>query len=457
MAFSSWHFVALVLLAALVNTIIPVKRTKVFLNLVSGIFYCYWNGIMYGIIVFITAILKITTAFYHRNSELTKLGTVIAVILVTTPLLFFKYLNYYFPFSNSVILPLGISFYTFQGISYIMDLRKSEITIPNKDFNSILFYISFFPQILSGPIEKYNTLTGQISDYNRPNGEQIHKGLMLILFGLSKKILVANKLALISDTFYYSPSNYSSGAAILSIFSYSWQLYMDFSGYIDIAIGCSLLLGINLSQNFRKPYLSVSLRDFWRKWHITLHVWFVHYVYKPLLEMNWPNRLVVFLVFLLSGIWHGASYMFLFWALGHFIFYEFERMFRSMFRVPKVFRVITTFILVSILWVPFRSPDYHTLILVLKSFISFNRGSGELFNISMLATASGWKGGVGYIFGIIAVIIIIIDHSKFKVLLSNSQQKTLVLLFQSIIFCAFCLLLLLFSDVGSREFYYFQF
>jgi len=457
MAFSSWHFVILVLLAALVNALVPKKRTKVFLNLVSGIFYWYWNGTMYGIVIYISVILKITTAIHDRNSELTTSSTILAVILVTTPLFFFKYLNFYFPFFNGYFLPLGISFYTFQGISYIMDLRKSKIAIQGRDFNSVLFYISFFPQILSGPIEKFNNLTGQVLDYERPSGEQIYKGLMLMLFGLSKKILVANKLALISDTFYHSPSEYTIGAAFLSVFLYSWQLYMDFSGYIDMAIGCSLILGINLSQNFNKPYLSVSLKDFWRKWHITLHDWFVHYIYKPLLEINWPKRLVVFLVFLFSGIWHGASYMFILWALGHFIFYEFEKLYRRLVYVPQVVGVITTFILVSILWVPFRSPDYHTLILVFKSFTSSNSGSGELLSIVNLASISGWKGVSGYIFGFIAAIIAIIDHSRLKELLSNSEQKTFVLLFQSVIFCTFSIFLLLFSDVGSREFYYFQF
>ena len=272
-----------------------------------------------------------------------------------------------------LILPVGISFYTFQTMSYTIDIYKRKLN-PTSDFISFASFVSFFPQLVAGPIERASNLLPQILKKREINYEQINQGLKLILWGMFKKVVVADSLApLVNDIFL----NYESQGGLtlwLGAIYFSFQIYCDFSGYSDIAIGTSKLFGFELMSNFKFPYFSRNIGEFWRRWHISLSTWFRDYLYIPLGGSQGNKYLSlrnIFIIFSVSGFWHGANWTFIAWGLFHSIlfipsflfkmnrkhigsFIAEERFFPT---VIEVFQVVSTFFLVTIGWVFFRSPS----------------------------------------------------------------------------------------------------
>jgi D-alanyl-lipoteichoic acid acyltransferase DltB (MBOAT superfamily) len=223
------------------------------------------------------------------------------------------------PATLSIILPVGISFYTFQTLSYTIDIYRRELE-PTDDFVAFAAFVAFFPQLVAGPIERARRLLPQIIATPKLDAALLRDGVMLILWGLFKKVLIADRIAVYVDTVYAEPGAFSPLQCTIATLLFAFQIYMDFSGYSDIARGLGKTLGIELVLNFRSPYFATSLRDFWHRWHISLSTWFRDYVYIPLggsrngeAETN-RNLLVTFL---LSGLWHGANYTFVFWGLLH--------------------------------------------------------------------------------------------------------------------------------------------
>lgn len=223
------------------------------------------------------------------------------------------------PTTLSIVLPVGISFYTFQTLTYTIDIYRRELE-PTKDFVSFAAFVAFFPQLVAGPIERAGSLLPQIIDTPKFDAAQARDGAMLILWGLFKKVLIADRVAVYVDTVYAGPEAFSPLQCAIATLMFSFQIYMDFSGYSDIARGLAKTLGIELVVNFRSPYFATSLRDFWHRWHISLSTWFRDYVYIPLGGSRngeaETNRNLL-LTFMLSGLWHGANYTFVFWGLLH--------------------------------------------------------------------------------------------------------------------------------------------
>ena len=287
-----------------------------------------------------------------------------------------------------VVLPIGISFYTFQAMSYVIDVYRDEVPLQTDIFKFAL-YISFFPQLIAGPIVQYRDIERQLSG-RQESVDRFAAGIRRFCFGLAKKVLIANTLGEMVDTIWkLDLTKIGASTAWLAAIGYTFQIYYDFSGYSDMAIGLGKMFGFEFKENFNYPYQSVGITDFWRRWHMSLSYWFRQYVYIPLggnrggKAMTYRN---LFLVFLLTGIWHGANWTFFIWGVSYGILIIIEKAFikdlYDRFRVKTLIRLVTFFI-VTILWIVFRADN----IVLAKTFISrlFARGSEQFNALSFLS------------------------------------------------------------------------
>ena len=269
--------------------------------------------------------------------------------------------------TKNLLIPIGISYITFQSISYIIDVHRNRIS-HERDFIKFLSYSLFFPKLTSGPITSYKNIHSQLNTLEAtPN--DIAAGIRLILGGTTKRLLVANQVGIVADAVFGMPANgITPGFAWLGLLAYSIQIYFDFSGYTDIAIGLAKTMGINLPENFNYPYIAQSISDFWRRWHITLSSWFREYVFFPL-ERNRlkfiGKQLNVLVVFLLTGLWHGFNPTFIVWGLIHGVFIAFESSIGMSWlnKMIRPLRHLYTLSIVLLGWVFFRSPDFNFAIL----------------------------------------------------------------------------------------------
>jgi len=283
-------------------------------------------------------------------------------------LFYFKYLNFTINAFNrflstnfsyyQVVLPIGISFFTFQGMSYIIDMYRQKVKV-QKDPVKLAFYISFFPQLIAGPIVRYIDIENQI--YEREESvEKFVSGVQRFIIGLAKKVIIANSVGYVTDSIFAIPAGENTAvAAWLGVICYAFQIYFDFSGYSDMAIGLGRMFGFEFLENFNYPYISKTITEFWRRWHISLSSWFKDYVYIPLGGNRKGNVYVnLLIVFILTGIWHGASYNFLVWGLWHSLFLIIERLFTAReVKNKKIapLRYVLTMLIVLVGWVFFRS------------------------------------------------------------------------------------------------------
>ena len=320
---------------------------------------------------------KLSPRLYDRAQELSKhkklLITTLALIFNLVLLAYFKYANFLIENLNQIFswqienkkihLPIGISFFTFHAISYLIDIYRGKCK-PQKNIFDLALYISFFPQLVAGPIVRYNFVEKYLTK-RRNNPQTIAYGIRRFIIGLGKKIIIANPLGEVADVIFSSPlSEINAGVAWFGLICYTLQIYFDFSGYSDMAIGLARIFGFKFPENFNYPYISRSIKDFWRRWHISLSSWFRDYVYIPLggnrvsLSRQYFNLV---LVFFLCGLWHGASWNFIIWGMFHGSFLVFERIFQHnpFTKNLKIIPHIYTIFIVMIAWVFFRSPDLN--------------------------------------------------------------------------------------------------
>lgn len=317
-------------------------------------------------------------------------------------LFYFKYVNFFIENFNtvfhqlglaeipwvSVILPIGISFYTFETITYVVDVYRKEHE-PQKNFWDYLLYILFFPKLIAGPIVRYNDFAKQLqSHFANENLSNRIQGLIRFIIGLSKKVLIANQLGLVADNvFIWDYELLDSFSAWMALLAFSFQLYFDFSGYSDMAIGLALMLGIKIPENFDNPYVSKSVTEFWRRWHISLGSWMKNYLYIPLggNQSSKKSRIYLnlWLVFIASGFWHGASWNFILWGAYHGIFLILERTILKKFieSLHKIVRIGFTFLLVVNGWVLFKIDNLGLAFVFYKQLFSFEMNeSMKLFD-----------------------------------------------------------------------------
>ena len=332
------------------------------------------------------------------NKKNNKIILIITIILDLSILVYFKYsafivnninsiLHSNYTWSN-VILPLGISFYTFQAMSYPIDVYRERVSIQK---NILLFgtYISLFPQLIAGPIVRYSEIENQLGQYHYSSA-QMAGGIQRFVIGLSKKVLIANNIGMIWQ--YYS-SSLSNGISLvgswLGMIAFTLQIYFDFSGYSDMAIGLGKMLGFEFPENFRFPYMSKTITEFWRRWHITLGSWFRDYVYIPLggnrkgLARQLLNILVVWA---LTGLWHGASWNFVIWGLYYALMLVIEKLFviKKQDKIPNIVLHVYTLLIVSFGWVIFQFTSLGELCLYIKSLFDFKNlfSSADIFMLS---------------------------------------------------------------------------
>ncbi len=319
----------------------------------------------------------------------------ISVSATCALLLMFKYFNFasenihglaaligwnYDPVLLKWVLPIGLSFHTFQSLSYVIEVYRGK-QVAEKHLGIYATYVMFFPQLVAGPIERPQNLLPQFREKKTPNYDSISRGFRQALYGFFKKMVIADNLSLYVDAVYADPANYSGSMAIVATIFFGIQIYCDFSGYSDIAIGTARILGFKLMRNFNFPYFSVSIVDFWRRWHISLSTWFRDYVYVPMGGSRvgrWRWFYNLFIVFLLSGIWHGAGWTFIVWGLLHwfyFVLYAFIDV-SKLSKLQRVLSGVITFLLVMFAWVFFRATDMHNALAVISSMLS---NTGGLF------------------------------------------------------------------------------
>ena len=453
------------------NKNLKIQNTLVLLS--SYLFYGWWDYRFLSLIFLSTVVdyiigLNISKQDSQKNKKLLLLTSVLFNLSV---LGFFKYYNFFVDswielFSSigyeiksvwtlNIILPVGISFYTFQTMSYTIDIYRKKLE-PTTDFISFATFVSFFPQLVAGPIERASNLLPQILKKREFKNEQIVQGIRLILWGMFKEVVIADSLAPIVDDIFSNYQDFGGGTLLLGAIYFSFQIYCDFSGYSDIAIGTSKLFGFELISNFKFPYFSRNIGEFWRKWHISLSTWFRDYLYIPLGGSQggkWKSIRNIFIIFLLSGFWHGANWTFIIWGLFHsilflpsFVLKTNRKHKNSIIAQHKTFptlyeflQVVITFLFVTIGWVFFRSDTIKDSI-------------GYLFSmISDISTFTHLSPKIGFYI----LILILIDWTQ------RYNERNLFFNFPKFFFRIFvlvCIVLILINFKNdSQQFIYFDF
>ena len=427
----------------------PAKRTPILLA-ANYVFYGWWN------VWFCLLMLTSTTVdylagkyiFQSQNDARRKILLLCSLCINLSLLGFFKYFGLLSETINAlasaawlptwnIVLPVGISFYTFQSMSYSIDMYRKKIT-PAQNFFDFACYVSLFPQLVAGPIIRYKELADQLIARTHTS-DKFARGLQRFIIGLSKKILIADTCGLIADN-AFAMQDIGTGAAWIGILAYAFQIYYDFSGYSDMAIGLGLLFGFTFPENFRYPYLSISIGDFWRRWHITLGNWFRDYVYIPLggskkgIKRTLMNLLITMF---LAGLWHGASWTFVLWGVYYGVLLIIERLTATVrSSIPKALQILMTFFLVTMGWVLFRSPSFDDALQYYGSLFSGNSGVIETFGITTVI-----------IVGIITIIEPRYPHIFQKVSLKSAITCSLL----------FIASLIMIAGNESSPFLYFQF
>lgn len=396
MVFSSSIFLVYFLPCLLVLYFLVPRTFKNILLLLASIAFYAW-----GAPKFIFAILGTTTldfflvkAMYNAGDQKRqKLFLILSLCLNVGMLFYFKYCNFFIDNFNSilttfgakniewtkVVLPIGISFYTFESLTYVMDVYRREHK-PLNNFWHYQLYIILFPKLIAGPIIRYHDISDQITGrFDTDTIDNKLSGFFRFVTGLCKKVLIANVMAVKADEIFNLPlESVSTSMAWIGALSYTFQIYFDFSGYSDMAIGIGKMLGFTFPENFNNPYNSGSITEFWRRWHITLGSWMRNYLYIPLggnrVESKARLYINLWIVFVLSGFWHGASWTFIFWGIYHGVFLVLERMFllKVYEKMGRIIPVGITFMIVMIGWIFFRADSFDGALGLTKRLFAFD-------------------------------------------------------------------------------------
>ncbi|MEO2010398.1 MAG: MBOAT family O-acyltransferase [Pirellulaceae bacterium] len=402
MLFHTWLFA--VFFAVVCVVYFSLARTKLrvaWLLVASYVFYAAWNPYLLLLIVYSTALDYVAVAQMDQaRTQTRKRAWLIASIVNNLGVLaFFKYANFFIDNTNSVlsllcsgeqlgdaasmmpfgwkyILPVGISFFTFQSMSYSIDFYRGQIR-RERSFIRFAAFVSLFPQLVAGPIERASSLLPQLNQIPKPCLKQFSDGASLFLTGLFKKVALANYLAVYVERVYETPADFGAPALMLATFCFAWQIYFDFSGYTDMARGVALVMGFRLMRNFNHPYLANGIGDFWGRWHISLSTWFRDYLYVPLGGSRcgpwrtWRNLLIVFVV---SGFWHGANWTFVVWGALHAAGAIATRALESADwyrnRVPLFMKRLWVFLFVCFAWVFFRAESMDDALVVIRGIFA---------------------------------------------------------------------------------------
>lgn len=449
MLFNSLEYLLFYIVFFILFFSLKVKRHQILLICVSSIyFYAAWSPKHVLLLIAVTLIAYSSELFF--NSRLTPALPIAGVL----GLLFtFKYSNFFldqvYAFGVAVphvdlILPVGISFYVFQSISFMVDRKRQHFQ--KAPLSGVIAYVSFFPQLVAGPIVRADVFFPQLRKRQIFNKHMFFTGMLLFAMGMFKKVVIADNMGLFVDKVYASPGGTTAANHILAFYFYAIQIYYDFCGYSEMAIGIARTLGFKFPRNFARPYFVTSITEFWRCWHISLSSWFRDYLYIPL----GGNRLGQFrlyfnlaVVMLLCGLWHGAAWTFVAWGAGHGVLLSIERIigYKPRRKISRVLAGILIFHLVSISWVFFRSPDF-------VSAIKYFHGMADVGSIAVITSKFS---AIKCIF--LALLFIVIElYSHNRIFFSLRRKHVLIPL--AIVYSA---LFLLFGNFSETPFIYFQF
>lgn len=458
MSFNSIQFLIFFPIVTLIYFLIPHKIRWLWLLITSYFFYMSWNP-KYVVLIAISTITTYVSGLLIEKSNmipdikqskrLKKFWLIFGILINLFILFSFKYFNFFsanvtrtFSFFHVYIhiptfdflLPIGISFYTFEALSYIIDVYRGDVKA-EKNLGKYALFISFFPQLVAGPIEKSKNLLKQFDEVHYFDYDRVKDGLLLMLWGLFQKMVVADRLAELVNTVYNNPAKYEGLEVVIATVFFAFQIYCDFAAYSDIARGAAEVMGFRLTNNFERPYFSKSIKEFWRRWHVTLGAWFKDYLYIPLggnrcSKLRYYFNIMV--VFIVCGLWHGASVNFIVWGGLHGLYQvvgdilkPFKKSVIKTFKIKtnvfsyKLFQVLVTFILVDFAWIFFRAGSFTYATIVINKMLYFNPWvftNGSIFKLGLNRTEF-----ILSIFGI--GIILFVNFLQRNINLRNELSK----------------------------------
>lgn len=464
----------------LLNKLKKYNLAEYFLIIMSLWFYGYFNYSYLFIIIF-SIIINYFLGKYIKlanNKKIKKTLLIIGCLGNIGLLFYFKYMNFFVDNLNhlfktgfeikNILLPLGISFFTFQQLSFIIDNYKDDIK--QYSFRQYALFVVFFPQLIAGPIVLHSETIPQFENKEKKkfNWGNFSKGLMAFSFGLAKKVLIADSLGRVVNYGFSNIASLGATNAIFVMLSYTMQIYFDFSGYCDMATGIGKMFNIDLPMNFNSPYKSLSVTDFWKRWHITLSRFLRTYIYIPLggnRKGNIRTYINLFIVFLVSGLWHGANYTFIIWGIMHGIMMIIERLSKDKInKVHPVLRWIVTFTFINLAWIVFRADNIGDAILFIKQILNFkftplNMEMISCFDFSILPFIFKHIGKIGAylsrtypIYIIISTIIMVLFCKNTNERIDNFKPSLIGALVLSIL-----LFISIWSLTGVSTFLYFNF
>lgn len=477
MLFNSIEFLFFLPIVVALYYILPFKYRAIAMLLASYFFYMSWKAEYIVLILLSTLVDYFVAINIEKTTEQKKKKLLLYLsVFVNLGILFsFKYANFLGASVNDALnifnidkqlpilnflLPVGISFYTFQTMSYTIDVYRGDLK-PEKNFIQFALFVTYWPQLVAGPIERAGNLLKQFKENISLDYTNISMGFRLILWGFFKKIVIADRLStFVSQTYGSNPTN-NAWLYWLGTLFFAFQIYCDFSAYSDIAIGSARMMGIKLMENFKQPYFSTSISEFWKRWHISLSSWFKDYVYIPLggnRVVKWKWYYNLFITFMVSGIWHGANWTFVVWGALHGSYlilailkdnFLKDKKQLSKFESWKPVSLFSTFFLVIIAWVFFRANNLEQAFTILKSFVSIEQYEYTNFFVKNKFEL--------VLSGIFLSVLLYLDflHQSFENMASYLQTKSVWYrwsLYYSLIF-----LIIIFGVYGKEEFIYFQF
>ena len=412
MVFSSltfiWIFLPLVLLVNYLFSFIKKENVKFLCKninlLVASLVFYAWGGLSYLLVMLASIVGNYLFALWIDHSraketpseKMAKCALILAIVFNLGLLFYFKYTNFFVHIIESiahgdfglreVVLPIGISFFTFQAMSYVIDVYQKKVAC-QKNLLLLALYISLFPQLIAGPIVKYQEIEHQLL-HREESFDNFASGIKRFLYGLAKKVIVANACGKVAEAVFGSEiALLGTGVAWLGLLCYAIQIYFDFSGYSDMAIGLGRMFGFSFNENFNYPYTSLSITEFWRRWHISLSSWFKEYVYIPLggnRKGKWRTLLNLFVVFVLTGIWHGANYTFILWGVFYGVIIVLERLFLKKWldnNPIKPLNWLYSMFVVMLLWVFFRASNVEYAFAFIGKLFDFSKGTLPFYEV----------------------------------------------------------------------------
>lgn len=467
MQFDSFTFLIFFLITFTVYRFLPRWRSqKILLLLASYLFYAAWSPPLV-ILIWISTLTDFIIAKQLKNVSISCYRRFLLIISLTINLGllgYFKYANFllqickditgmvgiaYSPPGFDVILPIGISFYTFQSLSYTIDVYRDQIS-PTDSLLDFSLFVTFFPQLVAGPIVRARDFLPQCKEPKRVNAQSVTWGLCLIIWGLFQKTVLADKFfAPLVESFFNNPMSHAGLDAWLSVTSFSMQIYCDFAGYSLCAVGAGIVLGFSLPDNFNAPYAAVGFSDFWRRWHISLSQWFRDYLYIPL-GGNRDGRIKtvrnLFVIMLFGGLWHGASWNFVFWGLLHGLYLGGEQLLKKwqLSKTPPIILITITFVITTLTWIPFRSPNTSTSLLAVKALLPVSEFVFPVWDIQQIKAA-------------FAILILLVYQYMRRNKSLDQMMKGCPASLQGAMLAVVTLTIAVFSTGDSHAFIYFQF